>query len=300
VAPVSARPTGLDAMDVVAYRPGGSWVEADLRNDAPGEAARRLLAKHPPPVLADQPDDGSIRAVGFIESPSEPITRLIYTCPAPMTAALVDTEFRSASQTGDWFNLTQPFNDDSNVQAALEAYEHEEPIGYALLDYWREILEETTGVCDLLPRYFTTRQAQAIYEAVWMGEQNPANFHKWFHGNDAICEPISSDRVRRELKTHLTAVLDTEPMDREVRALALNTLGSSELVGTSPHVSESTERGLLTKAAALAGGRIAYQTQRSRGKQPQWYTRTSPDRRLIKNLYAPRPRWRVDGMPADA
>jgi len=56
----------------------------------------------------------------------------------------------------------------------------------------------------------------------------------------------------------------------------------------------------LTKAAALAGGRIAYQTQRSRGKQPQWYTRTSPDRRLIKNLYAPRPRWRVDGVPADA
>jgi hypothetical protein len=98
---------------------------------------------------------------------------------------------------------------------------------------------------------------------------------------------------------HLTEVLDTEPMDREVRALALSTLASSQLVGTSPRLSESTERGLLTKAGAFAGGLIAYQTQRSRGKQPQWYTRTSPDRRLLKNIYAPRPRWRLDDMSAD-
>lgn len=284
VVPLAAFPRADGATDLMGYRPGGNLLTAPLRGSAHA-CARTVLETAGPRLLSRvQRWEPRLRTVTFTELPDG--LRLIYTCAVPMTAPLVrddDPQRVEESHTTEWQTVASAT---SGVGPALS-----DPVLRHVLNYWRNLLEETSAVVELLPKYFTTPQVRGVYEAVWARKLDPGNFHKWLHGQrPRICEQADPSQIAHDLDAAGRELVPDSVGDLSVAQ------ATPSLVGTSPAALAST--GLLALApvpvlAAAVGGLVAYQAARRPGKQPDWFTACSQRRVNLTDLYAPRPAWDV-------
>jgi hypothetical protein len=245
--------------------------------------------------------DGEVARVGFVDVGGE--IHLIYTAPLSLGATLLDGSGSPRPRTElppGWIAVAPNLRVDSDITAAAyrdvvrAALDELGPHLAAVLDHWREAIEESTAVFDLLPKYFTTSQVRAVYERLWCNPQDPGNFDKWLHRANAgivkECDPTLIE----------TAFADASPGLWDSVGLT-GSLGSVKrlapgLVGISPWaVGGAAAVEGVARAVAIAAGEIAYQSDGNKGMRPRWFTRACPETKLLKNIYGPRPQWRIAG-----
>lgn len=284
--PVAALPLDGGDVDLVAYRPGGRWISGTLQEDLDRVATELTLAEGPPLLREVDEWCPQVDPITFVER--EGSVSLLYSVGVPMTSPLLDATLEAHSPgilSEDWVRIASA---SAGFRQPLD-----DPIISPVLLHWRQMLEETTAAFELLPKYFTTPQARALYEAVWGEQQDAGNFHKWLHGQDPpVCKPASVSSIGREIEAVGHEKWGSTPALAGVslRAAAPN------LVGISPAVLLGGALGSVVGAnavGAVAGGLVAYQAARRPGKQPEWYTRASDRRENLSDLYAPRPTWTV-------
>lgn len=286
IVPVAALPLASANVELVAYRPDGHWISGRLRHDL-DRVASELTVRSGPPLLGELIGwHPRVDPITFVET--EGGVSLLYSVAVPMTSPLVDARLEANTARmlpEDWVRIA----------SRSPGFRHPaaDPVIGPVLDHWRQLLEETTAAFELLPKYFTTPQVRALYEAVWGQEQDAGNFHKWFHGqHPPVCRAASEDSIRRDIEGVGHEVWGHTPALASVSLRAV----APKLVGTSPAVLIGGAFGSVVGAAvagAVAGGLVAYQATRRPGKQPEWYTRTREQRGNLTDLYSPRPTWSV-------
>lgn len=313
VLPVSVDLSGHQSR-LIAYRPGGKWLATSYSTtDAPGDKAVKLFREQGPPAplsvrAGAEEFGGRPEAVTFVETEDGRI-QLVYTLLVPVTTALVAQGTFAAldePDVKDWVVLTPDLPDEEEdsgtswtrvVDAAVEQLD---PVARVVLEHWRQQVEETTAGMEFLPRYFTIGQLRSVYEAIWMTNPDPGNFHRWIRTtNDDVCSPVGDDVVERARDDMVLRVYEdsglSDPPDLTALADAVG-----GLVGISPLAVRRLAPVVPALAAvgAAAGGAIAYQVGRSRGRPAQWFERSEARRTVLKELYAPRPRWQAAGIGA--
>jgi hypothetical protein len=317
VVPVTVGPLGEGTTaELLGYMPGGQWL-ADLADRAPLEEtlARVLEGAEPAAMRSLRGWTPAPESVGF--RATDDGVDLVFTCALPVTAPLLDPQQERHSRSrGEWVRLLPRFpprpksgSTEDWQRGVSEVVLAADPVSLAVLDHWRQRIEETTAAFELLPRYFTTPQVRSVYEAVWGEQQDPGNFHKWLHQpneNGGICIEVPAEKVRRAVDEAASRVWrETDGSDAPVAAaLALRGLASAATpgkaadVGTSPIALASLAMlsPTLSAVAGVVGGAIAYQSSRKPGRQPVWYSRAGDTRTVLPSLYSPRPPWLVGGM----
>lgn len=280
VAPIALMPVEGTQLRVAVYRPRGEWVTAEVNSGASADdAAAELLGRMPKSAGSAAPSPQG-EPVSFLTADA---VTLIYTAVLPISAVLA-----TDSDLGkEWVQLA-PWVEDGQTLKALDVVQQ------LVLNYWRQVVEETTAAFDLLPRYFTTTQVRAVYASLWGARQDPGNFHRWLHvRNEGLCRVVSDQTIRRRVGVAL---------DDESNALGYPTswdaLGGTGLVGVSPTAVGRAAKLVpaLGLVAAAVAGTVAFQEKVSRGKPPDWYTRSHPHRKVLPEIYTPRPAWLAANM----
>ncbi len=295
VVPVAVMPAVNDAVRLLAYSPHEGWLRAPA-SSRPLEVATALLKEAGPSLVEALPDwEPQLEDVGFGVGPHTSGVTLLYTTAVPVTTPMMDAKLNPNTRVGipyGWVDLLDDALSPSKGGERLMGLN----AGPRILDYWRQQLEETTAAFDLLPKYFTTPQVRAVYDAVWSQRQDPGNFHKWLHSqNEGICAVAQRAQIAEELEMAARAVWSDAGLLHMIPDLSIKKLAPS-LIGTTPLSSSALgATSLFGLAAAAAGGLVAYQASRNPGTQPEWYTRSRPERVVLQELYAPRPRWLTRG-----
>lgn len=274
---------------VVAYRPGGEWLcEAVVPGKSPGQLAEELLGKIPllqADLSADAPHFGVVEPVTFLVNGD---VTLIFTAAGPISAVLAS----GPSPSTDWIQLA-PW------VAAGESLAEADPVRTHLLDHWRQAVEESTAAFDLLPQYFTTSQARAVYASLWGSHQDPGNFHRWLHQRNAgVCEKVEAETVRYYVEDAMARAARWQAMGDTLGAMNTAAWDRGTMVGVSPMALGTLARVVpkLGLVAGMVGAAVAFQERNARGTVPTWFTRTTPERRVLSELYAPRPAWLLPGQ----
>jgi hypothetical protein len=319
---------------LVGYHPDGAWPSRTLPASGPAinpqAAAEELLDRCGPRLTREIPAErrAALEPVTFITHPDGGVD-LVYTAPVPLTAVLVDDQLLPLTDPHPqppWLALTpdlpvrpnptaaRPTSLDRWTRSVTKVLADTDPVRYAVLDHWRQLVEETTAASELLPRYFTITQLRAVYDAIWGDPQDPGNFHSWvMRSNGGMCTPVDPARIRRDLDAaahpHLTdssgsnrRTSNGHPTSRLAISSLTAQLAGPGLVGTSPLAlgRAVATLGGLGPAIALTGGLIAHQAARTPGKKATWYQHARPTRTILKVLYSPRPAWRAPGVDAAA
>jgi hypothetical protein len=261
------------------------------------------VASAGPTLVGQFPDwEANVERVGFVVN--DETVSLLYTCATPVTTPLMGPDLQPSSDPGPAEGWTELLNI-ATADRAGGGLERE--VAAQVLDHWRQQLEETTAVFELLPKYFTTPQVRSAYDAVWGAKQDPGNFHKWLHAeNSGVCALADRARISADMQKAARRVWAKSALLKVAPGLSVANLGP-RLVGTSPLLGAgpvaaiggvAALAGGVALAGAVAGGLIAYQTTRSPGKQPEWYTRCGEQRTVLGVLYAPRPDWLKQGYVA--
>lgn len=291
VVPVAAFPHVDGPTELVAYRPNGQWLRAPAAYPLQDVAAQLLTSAGPALVGALPGWDPTPEPVTFVEQQDG--VALVFTVAVPMTTPMIGDDLEVSTQPGPG-----PGWECRVASGAADfTFPVDDPVLAPVLDHWRQALEETTAGFDLLPKYFTTSQLRSIYDAVWGQEQDAGNFHKWIHGQEPKeCAEVTPDTITADLEGAGRSYW-REPVMADVSIKS----AKPSFVGTSPAVVAGGALGGVVGAAvagAIAGGLVAYQAKRKPGKQPSWFTRTRTGRKRFSALYAPRPKWLVDGVAA--
>lgn len=310
---------------LVGYRPGGSWPSRTLPAGGAGRPPRSVAAELVeccgPRIARETPAHRrpALEAVTFIDTSNGGVD-LVYTAPVPLTAVMVDEQLlplTDAHPQPPWENLTPdlpPRPTGTSTAAATrwartvtKTLNAADPTDYAVLDHWRQLVEETTAASDLLPRYFTITQLRTVYDAIWGDPQDPGNFHSWAtRSNTGAYTPADPSRIAHDLnntaRPHLT-LNDSSNSNGAAPTIStlIEQLAGPGLIGTSPLALDRAlaTLGGLGPATAVAGGLIAHQATRTSGKKATWYHRTGT-RTILKALYPARPAWRAAGIDAAA
>lgn len=159
-----------------------------LTDDA-GQWRRRVIDADPEGALdslLEALPDGYRDILEFNEISPQPVTfvdetqtdgrvSLIYSIALPSAVAEL-----LAGDDARWVPLVWPARTFSEAKERGPAMINTDlPYTYAVLDFWRQSLEETTAAFAFLPQYFTIRQLREIYSAVWGYEQDFNAFKNW-------------------------------------------------------------------------------------------------------------------------
>jgi hypothetical protein len=297
---------------IVGFRPGEAWLSRkhdgsreplDIAFDLLQHSGLELVSNL---ALARE----SIEAVTFVEDNGS--VDLVYTVALPVTAPLPGDTHPAAGEAAndEWSSLLPDLDPDLRAstpsaewtQLVDHALTSLDPIARTVLEHWRQQVEETTAAMDLLPAYFTISQLRTVYAAIWGVEQDAGNFHRWAKTTNAgIFREVDEAQIVAVRNEKAHAVLDSTgwPVDATPRDIGVAIGG---LVGTSPGLISGAALAVspaLRTVGAVVGGLVAYQSSvRARGARAQWHTRTSDDRTVLKELFAPRPIWQQAGIRA--
>jgi hypothetical protein len=307
VVPVAIRQA--DPPTLVALQgPGGGWACQPLVGTAQGTAQRLLTGVLPPGTDILELSRQRARPATFVEGEAgNPRLTLLFTLALPM--ALADD---AAPEHDRWTPLVHPRSTATAARVIGGDLLANVPFAHAIVDYWRQSLEETAAALLFVSRYWTLPQLRDVYSAIWGYEQDTASFTSWALGRGGALSDVVAKLEDTDVTDELAAALadaaeamDADAADRTHAARAAmrsaasmaawtaltRSMRSPKAVGLRALGSAATF-GIPAAAVVAAAGAVAYQSS-ARGRAPKWY-RTAvehPIEHKLKRTYAPRPAW---------
>lgn len=324
VVPVSIKRQSPTEVRLVAFKetdqPDQPWASVILQGGehaiSPVEAAADLLRNLNP--LSNRGlswDDLLPEPVMFHHSDQSPdIVTLVFTAGVPMMWA--DKEIAAAMRKAQ---------DAVTTQNWMPRWEHllfthssafnKLPYTRAIVEHWRQRLEEQTAALPLLPRYFTMTQLRDVYQAVWgprlprpkdkeqrIKPVNLSNFTKWAERafNVTSREPgpqlLTAHTNKRELKERsIKAIHDALPNTPLVPFIVEALLGKDPTV-INPVELDRTGEIFPTAAGVFGIARIGYREPSVGAPPTTWYSGTHPPGNPfgyspLSSVYEPRPNY---------
>jgi len=206
--------------------------------------------------------------------------QLIYTAtvPVPLAERYLDV---IAGSSHDWRTINQSRR---RGKTRTEPERRQGP-DTIVLDFWRQLFEETDMALDFLPEYLSLHQLRSLYDAVWGYSQDPSGFKRWaVDRRGAFRELLDEVGDAASVETEFYSALGSRlPADQAARAGALAGGDLGKAAGSSLALP-------LGMTAAVTSNRLV----RHRGPEPTWFRKSDSWHQgptWIENVYPPRPSW---------
>ena len=319
VAPVVVVPGTADQPPMLKafVDASGSWHTRRIHG-SPQQAAEALFRESVPALISDLvgPGDQEIQPVTFaVDENDQSAITLIYTVALPMAlgAALTTGGYATSPEVPPteaawrdrdrWRTVCATYpTKDAARDAGARAISSEVDHMAAILDFWRQQLEETAAATYFLAEYFTLPQLRDIYSAVWGYEQDSSSFNKWVrdaleHRAISLAAPSESPQSESnkdpDLTDDLLKAMGTpahiqEPLRRALKRMKFVGVSQTVLKALGPLAEEF----IPLDHVVLAGSTVAYQPI-AQGPKPTWYRRAvaNPSGLRVTSVYPPRPAW---------